>query len=62
MAEPLQDRPLPRSPSQKAQRARGRFRPAAVGELTAEMLKLMRENAGVGLAAPQVGRNIRVYS
>jgi peptide deformylase len=30
-------------------------------ELAARMFQLMRENQGVGLAAPQVGRNIRLF-
>ena len=30
-------------------------------ELSARMFELMRENKGVGLAAPQVGRNIRMF-
>jgi peptide deformylase len=33
----------------------------ALAELAAEMFNLMRENKGVGLAAPQVGRNIRLF-
>jgi peptide deformylase len=30
-------------------------------ELTRKMFELMRENKGVGLAAPQVGKNIRLF-
>jgi peptide deformylase len=30
-------------------------------DLAARMFELMRENKGVGLAAPQVGRNIRLF-
>lgn len=30
-------------------------------ELTARMFELMREHRGVGLAAPQVGKNIRMF-
>jgi peptide deformylase len=34
---------------------------AALKELAARMLELMREYKGVGLAAPQVGQNIRMF-
>jgi peptide deformylase len=33
----------------------------ALKELAARMFELMRENKGVGLAAPQVGENIRLF-
>jgi len=33
----------------------------ALAALAARMLELMREHRGVGLAAPQVGRNIRMF-
>jgi peptide deformylase len=33
----------------------------ALSELAARMLQIMREHRGVGLAAPQVGRNIRLF-
>lgn len=32
-----------------------------LAELTAQMFTLMRASAGVGLAAPQIGRNIRLF-
>jgi peptide deformylase len=32
-----------------------------LAELAGEMLRLMRQHKGVGLAAPQVGRNIRLF-
>jgi peptide deformylase len=32
-----------------------------LADLAARMLELMREHRGVGLAAPQVGRNIRLF-
>ncbi|HEX5242302.1 MAG TPA: peptide deformylase [Tepidisphaeraceae bacterium] len=34
---------------------------AALKELTQQMFALMREEKGVGLAAPQVARNIRIF-
>jgi len=34
---------------------------ATLHELAIEMFKLMRQEKGVGLAAPQVGRNIRMF-
>ena len=33
----------------------------ALADLAARMLELMREHRGVGLAAPQVGRNVRMF-
>ena len=33
----------------------------ALADLATRMLQLMREHRGVGLAAPQVGRNIRLF-
>jgi peptide deformylase len=34
---------------------------AELRDLAAEMFKLMRQEKGVGLAAPQIGRNIRLF-
>src|SRR5580693_8829558 len=33
----------------------------ALQELATQMFQLMRDNKGVGLAAPQVGKNIRLF-
>src|SRR5579872_6099843 len=33
----------------------------ALAELTEQMFAVMRESKGVGLAAPQVGKNIRLF-
>jgi peptide deformylase len=60
MPEPLRiinwPDPLLKKPSARIQSIDG-----AVRELSAQMLEMMREAHGVGLAAPQVSRNIRMF-
>ena len=60
MPEPLK---IIRYPDPRLKKSSARiteFTPA-LKELADEMLALMRESKGVGLAAPQVGRNIRLF-
>jgi peptide deformylase len=60
MADPLKIIHYP-DPRLKKPSARVSDFGPALQELTTDMFKLMREHAGVGLAAPQVGKNIRIF-